>query len=159
VVWGPFVSASSSRLTLARPALAASLAGCRARAVLKSAAASSGYRLANLRFAPAICLSASPSDQPPTCVGNLSPALPSNSLPTLIDRQTLRLAFRSTSNLRWRPTLRPAFQPTFDLRLRPTFRPSLCIDLRLAPLADPPACLPTNLWLAPSTNLPDRPSG
>jgi hypothetical protein len=27
VVWGPFVSASSSRLTLARPALAASLAG------------------------------------------------------------------------------------------------------------------------------------
>src|SRR5271169_4418034 len=34
VVWGPFVSASSSRLTLARPALAASLAGCRARSSL-----------------------------------------------------------------------------------------------------------------------------
>jgi len=34
VVWGPFVSASSSRLTLARPALAASLAGCSARSSL-----------------------------------------------------------------------------------------------------------------------------
>jgi hypothetical protein len=34
VVWGPFVSASSSRLTLARPALAASLAGASARSSL-----------------------------------------------------------------------------------------------------------------------------
>ena len=34
VVWGPFVSASSSRMTLARPAFAASLAGRYARSSL-----------------------------------------------------------------------------------------------------------------------------
>jgi len=78
--------------------------------------------------------------------------------PTLIDRQILRLAFRSPSNLRWRPTFRPAFQPAFDLRLRPTFRLNLCTDLRLAPPADPPACLPTRLRLAPSIRLPAQPS-
>jgi len=34
VVWGPFVSASSSRLTLARPAFRVSLAGTSARSSL-----------------------------------------------------------------------------------------------------------------------------
>jgi len=112
-----------------------------------------------------------PSSQSPICTGDqpfslafqstlrlasaifLRLCLPTQ-LPTLADRQTLRLAFRSTSNVRWRSIFRPAFQPAFDLRLRLTFRPSLCIDPRLAPLADPTACLPTNLQLAPSTDLP-----
>jgi hypothetical protein len=53
----------------------------------------------------------------------------------------------------------PAFRPTFDLRLQPTFQPSLRIDPRLAPPADPRACLPINLQLAPSINLPAQPSG
>jgi len=51
-------------------------------------------------------------------------------------------------------SVRPAFQPTFDSRLQPTFQLNLRIDLRLAPLADPLACLPINLQLAPSTDLP-----
>jgi len=77
--------------------------------------------------------------------------------------------------LRLRPTFRqpssqsPAFafdQPsgstfpsTVDLRLRSTFRFRLCIDLRLAPPADPPADFPTDLQLAPSINPPAKPSG
>jgi hypothetical protein len=52
----------------------------------------------------------------------------------------------------------PAFQPTFDSRLRSTFRLRLPIDLRPSPLVDLPACLPTDLQLTPSANLPAQPS-
>jgi len=48
----------------------------------------------------------------------------------------------------------PAFQSTFDSRRRSTFRLRLPIDLRPSPHVDLPACLPINLQLAPSANLP-----
>jgi len=135
----------------------------------------SGYRKANLRFAPAINFPASPFDRPSDLRRRpISGSAFQPKLPTLADCQTLRLAFRLPSNLRWRPNLQPAFQPAFDLRLRPTFQPSLCTDLQLALLADPqPAFqptsslrlrsvfqlnLPASLQLAPSICLPVPPS-
>ena len=49
MVWGPFVSASSSRLTLARPALGSSLAGFR-RAIVSSGSGLTANRI-NLPYA------------------------------------------------------------------------------------------------------------
>jgi len=99
----------------------------------ESLAVSSGYRLANLRFAPAINPSASPSNRPPTRVGCLSPALPSNlNLEPFIDCQILQQVFRSISSL----------------RLQLTFRPNLPAALRLpspASLPVPPSSRPATV--------------
>jgi len=99
----------------------------------ESSAASSGYRPANLRFAPAIHLSASPSNRPPTRVGCLSPALPSNhNLQPFIDCQILQQIFRSISSL----------------RLQLSFRSNRSAALRLASPASlpvPPSCRPATV--------------
>jgi hypothetical protein len=144
-------------------------------AVSKSAAASSGYRLANPRFAPAICLSASPSDRPPTCVGDLSPALPSNSTtdphrpsdpstcpqispPTCVGDQPSGLPSSQPSTCVSGQLSGPAFAPTCDLRrlpiLQPAFRP--ISSLRLQPIFR--TNLPADFQLAPWSNLPVPPS-
>jgi len=120
-------------------------------------AASSGYRPANLRFAPAINPSASPSNQPPTCVGCLSPALPSNlNFQSFIDCQILQQVFRSifqlapSTNRPTQPSRRPstcvysqpsgsAFVPTCDRRRLPNLQPCPPIAVQLAPSADLPA--------------------
>ena len=137
----------------------------------------SGYRSANLRFAPAINLSASPSDQPATRVACQSPALPSNST-----SDSHRLSDSSVGSsdqspaCAFNPPSDPTFRPTFDSRLRiqpsgSAFRP----DLRLVaacrssslPSDRPPACafgrssgsaFLSDFQLAPSANLPALPS-
>jgi len=145
----------------------------------QSAAASSGYCPADLRLAPAINPSASPSNRPPTCVGVPSSALPSNSPPTLIGCPILRPALRSISSLRLRPTFRPsppvnlrlsstgqpsgsAFQSTCGLRRLPTFRPAfrLSSSLRLRPIfrLNPPANLFDLRLLAIRPVLPSYPT-
>jgi len=102
------------------------------------------------------------------------PTQPSSQLSTRVSNQPSGSAFVSTCDLRRLPILRPTFRlisslrlqsifsqtfpSTFDLRLRSTFQFRLRIDLRLAPPADPPACLPTDFQLAPSIRLPASPT-
>jgi len=86
-------------------------------------AASSGYRQANPRFAPAIYPSASPFDRCPTCVGYLSPALPSN--PT---SDSHRLSDSST-----------CLQVNLQLALATNLPACLPANLRLASPANFPA--------------------
>jgi len=121
------------------------------------------------------CVFRLPFGQPPVCTGDLPFGLAFRSIsdfhrrsifrrclptqpPTLIGCQILRAG--PSVDLQLSPStslLGPTFRSTFDLRLRSTFRLRLCIDLRLAPPADPPACLPANLQLSLSTNLPAPP--
>jgi len=82
----------------------------------ESPAKLSGYRPINLRFAPSINLSASPSNQPPTCVGCVSPALPSNlNFQSFIDCQILQQTFRLISSLRLQPSVRSNLPASFRL--------------------------------------------
>jgi len=98
----------------------------------ESSAASSGYRPVYLQLAPSTNPSASPSNQPPTCVGCPSPALPSShNLQPFIDCQILQQTFRSISSL----------------RLQLSFRSNLPADLRLAS----PTNLPVPLSSRPAT--------
>jgi len=121
------------------------------------------------------CVFRLPSGQPPVCTGDLPfglafrltsnfrrrstfrRCLPTQP-PTHIGCQILRAG--PSVDLRLAPSTclsGPTFRSTFDLRLRSTFRLRLCIGLRLAPPANPPACLPTDLELAPSISLPAPP--
>jgi len=118
------------------------------RAVSKSAAAFSGYRQANLRFAPAINFPASPSDQPPTCVGDLSPALPSNSTtdphrpsdPSTCLQIALQLALATNLPACLPASLRLASSANFPAQ--PLHRPATCAACRSSglPSDSSPAC-------------------
>jgi len=92
----------------------------------------------NLRLASPINLSVPPLHRPATCAACRSSDRLSDCSPACaFDQSSAKLSGRS-----------------FDSRLRSTFQLRLRIDLRLAPPADPLACLPTDFQLAPSVNLP-----
>jgi len=125
------------------------LIGCQ---ILRSAFRSiSGLRLqlifrlnlpVNLRLASPINLPVPPSHRPATCAACRSSGRLSDCSPACaFDQSSAKLSSQS-----------------FDSRLRSTFQFRLCIDLRLAPLADPPACLPTDFQLPPSVRLPASPT-
>jgi len=110
--------------------------------------ASSGYRSAIFRFAPATCRSASPSDllrlAPPADLRLCLPTQP----PTLIGCQILWPAFRSVSSLRLQPILQPSFpanlqlaSPT-DFPAPPSNRPATVATCRSSglPSDSSPAC-------------------
>jgi len=118
----------------------------------------SGYRSANLRFAPRIGRTASPSDLPAARAACSSPAPPSSST--------------SDSHLPLDPLaslpIDPQLAPSTDLSAQPSGRSStrvsdlsfqlrLPIDPQPSPPVDLPACLPTHLQLAPSANPPAQP--
>jgi len=113
--------------------------------------ASSGYRSANPRFAPAINRSASPSDQPATRAACQSPALPSNS--TSNSHRLPGSPVGSPASLQLAPSTRRAAQPSgrsFDSRLRICPQPRLSV-----PLATRAACRSSSLPsdLPPSSRL------
>jgi len=137
--------------------------------------ASSGYRSASFRFAPATCRPASPSDLPATRAACRSPALPSNStsdshrLPDSlasfpIDLQLApsthlpaQLSSQSSTCVSDQPS-GSAFQPTCDRRHMSIFRPAfqLTSSLRLWPIFR--LSFPAHVQLAPSANVPALPS-
>jgi hypothetical protein len=120
---------------------------------------SSGYRPVNLRLAPAIkpfgLAFQSTSDSRRRSISgsafqlNLRPSSAVRSFGQPSD-QSPACAFDQSSG--------PAFRSTFDLRLQSTFRLHLPTGLRLASPVDRPACLPTDLQLAPLISLPVQPS-
>jgi hypothetical protein len=120
---------------------------------------SSGYRPVNLRLAPAIkpfgLAFQSTSDSHRRSISgsafqlNLRPSSAVRSFGQPSD-QSPACAFDQSSG--------PAFRSTFDLRLQSTFRLHLPTGLRLASPVDRPACLPTDLQLAPLISLPVQPS-
>jgi len=104
----------------------------------------SGYLPVSLQLAPSINFSASPSNQPPTCVFDQSPALPSNltSNPSSIVRPFSKSSGPSPACAFNFPS-DPTFLPASGLRLLPTFRFRFRPGLRPSPPADPPA-MPSN---------------
>jgi len=118
--------------------------------------------------------SASLSDRPPTFIGDLSSGAtfqlnlqlsssarsfgpPSGLSPACAFDQPSRQPSSQSPACAFDQPSGSTLRSTVDLRLRSTFRFRLCIDLRLAPPADPPAGYPTDLQLAPKINLQPNP--
>jgi hypothetical protein len=126
----------------------------------ESSTASSGYRPASLQLAPSIDLSASPSNQPPTCVVCLSPAMPSNrNFQSFIDCQILQQVVRSIFQLApsTNRLTQPSRQPLTCVSSQPSGSAfvSACNRRRLPNLQP---CPPIAFQLALSVDLPAQPS-